>query len=275
MRKAVKPLGTYVDTETKARSACVYLTCNSERTTGSMDATEFDRERVLAVILARGGSRGIPRKNVRVLAGSPLLGRGIELLRGVESIDRVVVSTDCSEIASLALAYGADIPFLRPAVLASDEAPSLPALQHAVRYLLADGERAGTVVLFQATSPCCRAADIEAALQAFRASSAGLLKSVTPVSEHPQWMGSVGADGHLDYLTPEAERARRRQDLPPVYRLNGALTMYRTEVLMGPEPESGRPLAFVMDSESSIDLDTEEDWIAAERVLETRVTQHA
>lgn len=225
-----------------------------------------DPGRVLAIVLARGGSKGIPSKNLRTVGGVPLLGRAIETLRQVEAIDRVVVSTDCSELASLALAYGADIPFFRPAALASDDSSSLAALEHAVRWLCNDGERAATTLLYQATSPCCRPEQVSGAIEAFHRSGAPLLKSVAPASEHPHWMGRV-EDGRLHYLHPSDERATRRQDLPPLYRLNGAISIYRTSRILGGVAEQGDPAAFIMDRESSLDIDRLTDLEQAERQL--------
>lgn len=228
--------------------------------------SNLDATRTVAVILARGGSKGIPKKNLREIGGVPLIGRAIETLRRVDSIHRVVVSTDCPEIASLALAYGADVPFMRPPALAKDDTSSLKALEHASQALLRDDENAGVTLLYQATSPCCRAEQVERAIALFRSSRAEYLKSVTPVEEHPHWMGFIDA-GRFQFLVPRETRAIRRQDLPPFYRLNGAISIYWTSRILDRTAEEGDPVPFVMDRESSIDIDSVHDWERAEQVL--------
>ena len=226
----------------------------------------LDPHRILAVVLARGGSRGIPRKNLRPFDGVPLVGRAIRTLLGVREIDRVVGSTDDVEIASVVLDHGGQIPFLRPEELARDETPSMDALADTVRRLVEAGERAGTVVLFQATSPGCTSEQVSEAIRLFGNSTASYLKSVTAVREHPHWMGVV-SEGHFRFLVPADERAKRRQDLPPVYRLNGAVSVYETERILTGTAEEGEPVALIMDEASSVDIDTIEDWERAEALL--------
>lgn len=222
---------------------------------------------VVAVILARGGSKGIPGKNLRPLGGVPLLVRGIQTLQGSGVCARIVVSTDDSAIAEVARAAGAEVPFLRPAELAADDSPSLPALEHAVRAIADDaaGELPAATLLYQVTSPFCRADQIREAVDLFAASEAHFLKSVVAATEHPAWMGTI-EDGRLHYLF--VERAPRRQELPACYRLNGAISMFRTESLLRGDAESGAPCAFVMDARSSLDLDDAADWARAEALLE-------
>ncbi len=233
----------------------------------------FDPDRTVAVILARGGCQGFPKKNLRTLAGVPLLGRAVETLRGVPAIARVVVSTDDAEVASLALAYGAEIPFLRPVELAGNLTTALPALCHAVEELVEAGERGGTVLLFQATSPCCTSGLISAALEAFRESEAASLRSVTAVREHPHWMGRI-EDNRFRYLVSVGERAGIRNQLPPLYRLNGAISIYRTARILAGNSEEGDPIPFVMDRTHSLDLDDLDDWMSAESILEARDGEH-
>ncbi|MFN0060224.1 MAG: cytidylyltransferase domain-containing protein [Planctomycetota bacterium] len=228
--------------------------------------------RTIGIILARGGSKGIPRKNLRRLAGIPLIGRAVETLARARHVARVIVSTDDSVIAEVARAHGAETPFLRPPELALDTTPSMPALRHAVGALAAAGETAAIVVSFQATAPCCTSGDIAAALEEFAASTATHLKSVTRVREHPQWMGRIEA-GRFHYL--EATRARRRQDLPPLYRLNGAIHIYRCERVLAGTAEDGEPIAYELPAERSVDLDDEFDWQFAEALLAARTASDA
>lgn len=218
-----------------------------------------DAQRVVAVLLARGGSKGIPGKNLRPIGGVSLVARAVARLHAVPAVSRVVVSTDDPAIASEARAAGAEVPFTRPATLAQDDTPALCALEHAVRFLVEAGETAGVILLHQVTSPFCSAAQIAAAIERFLPSEALTLRSVTPVAEHPHWMGTLEGD-RFHFLTPPTERATRRQDLPPLYRLNGAIQLYRTSALLAGRTDADPPLAFVMDAGSSLDLDTPEDW---------------
>ncbi|MEE8141703.1 MAG: acylneuraminate cytidylyltransferase family protein [Planctomycetota bacterium] len=231
-----------------------------------MPQPDWDPQRVLGIILARGGSRGIPGKNLRPLAGQPLITRAVDRLQEVPEVSRVVVSTDDPEIARVAREQGADVPFLRPARLAEDDTPSLTALSHAVHLLVGDQERAALTLLYQATSPCCGVGDLSGAIAALRSSDAGYLQSVTPVREHPHWMGRLEGQ-RLRFLYPAAERVSRRQDLPALYRLNGAISIYRTERMLQGRATEGDPLAYVMEPEASLDLDDLHDWEEAERFL--------
>ncbi len=229
----------------------------------------FDKDRIVGAVLARGGSRGIPRKNLLDLAGRPLIVRAVERLRAVPEISRLVVSTDDPEIARVAEDAGAEILSLRPAALARDDTPSLAVLDHLARELAAAGENAGVILSHQATSPLCTARDLSGAIAAFRGSSASHLKSVTRVTEHPHWMGRVEG-GRYRPLVRSEERATRRQDLPELYRLNGAISVHRTARLLDGRGEEDDPLAFIMPADRSLDLDDPADWREAERRLESQ-----
>lgn len=232
------------------------------------DSIESSGRTALGLILARGGSVGIPGKNARPFLGEPLIARAVRILSESGVPARVVVSTDDPEIARHAREAGAEVPFVRPSELAGPDTPSRAAMAHAVRELLAQesagGRSLGTdVVLFQATSPCCRPADIARAWSQYTAEGRGALVSVTPVTEPPHWMGEV-VEGRFRYLF--ADRATRRQDLPAVYRLNGAINIVSVaDLLSGAEPVA-EPSAYIMPLDRSVDLDEPEDWERAERI---------
>ncbi|MCI0652395.1 MAG: acylneuraminate cytidylyltransferase family protein [Planctomycetes bacterium] len=227
----------------------------------------WDLERAVGLVLARGGSRGIPRKNLSVVAGLPLVARAVRTLRAVPEIRRVIVSTDDPEIAAVARDYGAETPFLRPAALAAEDTPSLRAIEHAAAQLTAAGERAALMVHVQATSPCCRPQHVAEALAAFRAApGADYLRSVTPVTEHPHWMGRVRG-GRFEFLYSAAERASRRQDLPAFYRLNGAIGILRVERILAGRGETGEMTPYIMSEDDSADIDNAADLRLAEELL--------
>jgi CMP-N,N'-diacetyllegionaminic acid synthase len=218
---------------------------------------------LLAIIPARGGSRGVPRKNVRDIAGRPLIAWTVTAACAVEAIDRVIVSTDDEEIGAAACAAGADMPFLRPAELAADDTPGIAPVLHALDQLPGYDE----VLLLQPTSPLRTATHIAEAIAKARSSGAPSLVSVCEPDSHPDWMMRMDDAGRLSRWHA-CDAAARRQDLPPVYALNGAIYWARVDWLraqrsfVGPET-----IGYVMDAEASVDIDTPLDWRIAEMLL--------
>jgi CMP-N,N'-diacetyllegionaminic acid synthase len=225
----------------------------------------------LAIIPARGGSKGLPRKNLRSLSGKPLIAHTIEAARVARSVQRIVVSTESSEIAEVGRQYGAEVPFLRPSELASDETPTLPVLQHVLAQLEAtEGCTPEIIVLLQPTSPLRQAEDIDRAVALLERSGADSVVSLCAAEHHPAWMRRLEGNRVLPFLENEAEYTRR-QDMPPVYRLNGAVYVTRRRILM----EENRILGLdtrglVMDAESSVDIDTLLDLKVADLIMQER-----
>lgn len=220
----------------------------------------------LCLIPARGGSRGVPRKNLRDVAGKPLIVWTIEQALALEGDVRVVVSTDDDEIAQVAAAAGAEVPFRRPEVLARDETATEPVVLHALDALAADGYRPDAVVLLQATSPCRRAGSIARALAQFERESVDALVGVVPEAPF-LWQATEPA-------TPSYDVARRprRQELAPEdhrYRETGSIYVTRTAIYeQRANRLGGRVALFVMDEIEGIDVDTELDLRLAEVCLE-------
>jgi CMP-N,N'-diacetyllegionaminic acid synthase len=212
---------------------------------------------LLALIPARGGSKGIPRKNIKPLAGKPLIGWTIDAAKQVSCVDRIVVTTEDEEIAAVARAFGAEVPFMRPPDLATDETPGIEPVLHALKRL-PDYE---WVLLLQPTSPLRTHRDIEAIWQLCQSSGAPSAVSITEVSKHPYWMYAEDDQGRLRPFISGRPDITRRQDLLAAYALNGALYLAKTEWLLqqggfiGPET-----VGYVMPPERSADLDTEQDW---------------
>ena len=219
--------------------------------------------RVIATVCARGGSKGLPRKNVLPFAGLPLIAHSIRQALACPGIDGVYVSTDDDEIAQVALAHGAQLPVRRPAELATDTAGKLPAIEHLVAHLEAAGERIATVVDLQPTSPLRTLADIEAGL-ALR-DRASLVVSVTVPSHNPYYtLVEPGADGRLQLSKrlPGGD-AVARQSVPAVWGLNGALYVWRRDALAQAAREgfwSVDMLPLPMPRERSIDIDDRLDF---------------
>jgi CMP-N,N'-diacetyllegionaminic acid synthase len=184
--------------------------------------------KTIATICARGGSKGLPRKNVRPFAGKPLIAHTIEQALACPLIEGVYVSTDDDEIAEVALKFGAQVPYRRPAELATDQSAKIPAIEHLVAHLEAQGERIGTIVDLQPTSPLRTQEDLAAAIRL--GADAELVVSVTEPSHNPYYsLVEVQGDGTL--RVSKSADIVRRQDMPVVYGLNGSIYVWRRAAL--------------------------------------------
>ena len=224
----------------------------------------IDGYKVLGLIPARGGSKGIPRKNIKLLGGKPLIAWTIEEAKKSKYIDRLVVSTDDEEIASVARKFGADVPFMRPDELATDSARGIDVVLHALGQL----PEFDVVVLLQPTSPFRIVDDIDGAIERWREGQQPVV-GVTKVSKSPYWMYLLDEQGKLQALLPQPAGAENRQELPPTFALNGGVYVASRQQLE--EQQSFlTPMTrgYEMPQERSIDLDTKEDWEYAEWKLE-------
>lgn len=216
--------------------------------------------RTIATICARGGSKGLPGKNIRDFAGRPLIAHTIAHALGCADIEAVYVSTDDVQIADAARAAGAVVPFLRPAELATDEAGKLPVIEHLVSHLERQGEAIARIVDLQPTSPLRDSADIAAALRA--RADAQLIVSVAPAADNPYFnLVEQGSDG-LVHLS-KGQGSARRQDVPPVYALNGSIYVWQRAALSHAAVHglwSVSVASYVMPRWKSVDIDTLEDF---------------
>jgi CMP-N,N'-diacetyllegionaminic acid synthase len=223
--------------------------------------------RVLAVVPARGGSRGVPGKNIRPLGGRPLIEHTVEAAAGSRLLTEYIVSTDSERIAAVARACGAPVPFLRPAELATDRAAAIPMMQHAVRSMEAiRGTTYDAVMMLQPTTPFRTPGDIDAAIEMMLATGAEGVISVADVGgHHPARMHYVDGDRLVNHPLSEAYENQPRQELRPMFVRNGAVYLTRRDVLV--EQGSFRGMdcrAMVMPPERSINIDTEDDFRYAE-----------
>lgn len=235
----------------------------------------LQEKRVIALIPARGGSKRLPKKNVLPLAGIPLIAWTIKAALSSDYIDEIVVTTDCLGIAAAAKEYGAEVPFIRPAKLSSDTATTNAVLLHAIEAL---GCSAGDViVLLQPTSPLRTSADIDGAIELLHERSGSGVVSVCECDHSPLWTGVLPDDGNLGSFISEELTARRSQDLPKHYRLNGAIYAFTVSSLLGKQGihYSAEVYAFKMDSLLSIDIDTEVDFKLAEAILTLGYNNHS
>jgi len=195
----------------------------------------IDGRRILAIVPARRGSKGLPLKNIRPLKGLPLLAWPIKAGRDAELVDRVIVSTDDQEFADIAVAHGADAPFLRPAEYASDTSPSIEFILHAVDTLAEAGETYDYVVLLEPTSPLTDGADVDAAIRQLVAAGAGAdsIVGVTRLeTTHPAFAVRMAGDGGITpYASETFGQLPRRQDLEPLFCLDGSLYISTVEAL--------------------------------------------
>lgn len=218
---------------------------------------------VLAVIPARGGSKGVPRKNLREVGGKSLLVRAIEACRQAEGIDRVFVSTEDREIADAAIAAGIEVPVLRPADLATDEAPTLPVLRHAIETVEACGLSVSVLVLVEPTSPFRDAGHVAAALSRYREGDCASVASVTALERKPENI-FVKERTLRRYIEQPAQTFRRRQDMAHLCRLNSAVYVTSRDAILAGQLLPP-PIGWVeMDALSSLNIDTPVDLAIAQ-----------
>lgn len=224
---------------------------------------------VLAVIPARSGSKRLPGKNLRLLAGKPLIAYSIRDALDSGCVGRVVVSTDAEEIAAVARAWGADAPFLRPAELARDETPTLSVLRHVLAELEArEGYRPELVVLLQPTSPLRGPQIIRESVSKMADPRVDSVVSVCLEEHSPYLLRRLVGERVVPFLDVDPlVEGLRRQDLPPIYRLNGAVYFYRCQRLTGDDPYGAEVRGVVMPAWRSVDIDREEDLLVAEVYL--------
>lgn len=217
---------------------------------------------VLGLIPCRGGSKGIKRKNIQPVAGEPLLAHTVRASLDADVIDRTVVSTDDAEIKAAAREAGADVPFDRPAKLATDEAPVEPVIEHAIEQVTGGDEQYDTLVLLQATSPLRTATDVEAAMERYREVGAD---SLVAVSENHSYRWKETPDGAT---RRNYDSRKRRQEKEPEYVESGAL--YAVDIpqfLETGDIQVGRTTLYVLDEISALDIDRPYELWLADKIL--------
>jgi len=216
-------------------------------------------EPILCVIPARGGSKGLPGKNIRLLAGIPLIGHSIRCAKMCPRIARTIVSTDSEEIAGVARANGAEVPFMRPRELAEDQTPMVPVLQHALRTMEDSEKRSyAALLLLDPTSPGRYPGDVAKAVHLLEVNpEADGVVGVSQPEFNPYWHCMVEKNGYMSPLIPGAGRFVRRQDVPPVFRINASLYLWRRDFLLALEDSwmNGRNLMLEIPESRAIHID--------------------
>jgi len=233
--------------------------------------------RVLGLIPARGGSKTVPRKNIRLLGGRPLLAYTADAALAAQRLARVIVSTDDQEVAEVARHSGVEVPFMRPAELATDAAPTLGVVQHALRWLQTHGEWYDAVCLLQPTSPFRQPGEIDGCIALLLETNVDAAMTVRQVPDefNPHWTYERDDRGYLRLSTGEPTPISRRQDLPVAYHRDGSVLVTRREVVLQRDSLYGdRVVGYVMDVGPSVDLDSLADWARAESLLSAPPAEH-
>lgn len=225
---------------------------------------------VLGLVPARGGSKGVPGKNIRMLCGKPLLQYTAQAALQSRLLSRIVLSTENKEIAEVGASCGLEVPFMRPPELAKDETPMLPVIQHALNFMESSGERFDAVCLLQPTNPLRRTEDIDECITLLDTTTADSVVTIlmVPAEHNPHWVYFQNGSGLLRLSTGEAEPTPRRQDLPPAFHREGSVYVTRRNVLMEGNSLYGERIAgHLIQAERSVNIDGPEDWSRAETLL--------
>lgn len=226
--------------------------------------------KILALIPARGGSKGVPGKNSKLLGEKPLIAYSIESAMACDQLTATIVSTDDEHIADISRKWGAEVPFLRPSELATDEAKSIDVVIHALDFLSAHHRQFDAVCLLQPTSPFRQKGFIDECITAFKQQQVDTLISVLPVPhEHnPHWVFEPDATGLLTIATGDETIISRRQDLPKAYFRDGSVYITKTSVLLNQQSFFGQTIGYIVSNpEHYVNIDTPEDWLMAESKL--------
>lgn len=232
--------------------------------------TQRGRGTVLGLVPARGGSKGISRKNARLLAGKPLLAYTADAARGATGLSRILLSTDDLEIASIGKAAGLEVPFLRPAELAVDSTPMIDVVLHAIQWVRDQGLSYDAVCLLQPTSPLRSSASIDYCISLLWEHDVDSVMSVRPVPTeyNPYWVYFEDSGGLLRPSMGDKTEVPCRQQLPRAYHADGSVFLARTEkILKEHSLKCKRMLGAISPEHEAVDLDTEEQWRALERKL--------
>ena len=229
--------------------------------------------KILAIIPVRGGSKGVPGKNIKLLNGKPLLAYTSEIALQSKHLNEVIVSTDDNQIAEVAKSLSLTVPFLRPMELAQDATPTIDVIIHALLWYQNQNIFFDAVCLLQVTSPFRTLTFLDEAIEKFISSGCDSLISVqkVPHEYNPHWTFEVNSEGNLKIATGENEIIPRRQELPVAYHRDGSIYITKTEVLLGAHSLYGKSTAFIeSDASFYVNIDTMEDWKRSDQMIQTK-----
>lgn len=224
--------------------------------------------RILGVIPARGGSKGVPRKNIKLLGGIPLINYTIQSAKESKLLSACIVSTDDQEIAETCRIAGAEVPFIRPAYLAEDTTPTLPVLKHALEFMIKKGVHIDAICILQVTTPFRPTGMIDACIQKFEDCNADTLISVKKVPDHfnPHWVFEY-EDDFFKISTGEKSIIPRRQQLPDTFYRDGMIYLIKAEQILSGNTIFGEMVTGFLSKGENINIDTLDDWLRAEEHL--------
>lgn len=225
----------------------------------------YDKSRIIGIIPARGGSKGIPKKNIKKLNGKPLIAYTINAALNSKYIDDTIVSTDDDKIAEISLEYGASVPFFRPAEISTDKSKTIETIIYTLDKMKKMGKQYDVLVILQPTSPLRDTMDINHAIEHFFESGCEGMASVSSVRDHPVLIRRI-RNGKLERLLPQNSTCRR-QDFEEYYRVNGAIYIFNIKEISEYTSFNDATMPFLMDVSHSVDIDTIMDFHIAELIL--------
>lgn len=229
--------------------------------------------KILGLIPARGGSKGVPGKNIKILGSKPLIQHTSDIALQSKYLTKVVLSSDDDAIINIAKEIGIEVPFKRPSELAEDTSPTLPVIKHALDYYRSIGEEFDAVCLLQVTSPFRTVKFLDDAIQKFINQDTESLISVqeVPHEYNPHWTFKLCEKGNLKIATGEEKIISRRQDLPMTYHRDGSIYLTKTIIIEKDNSLFGKTIAYIKSpKEFYVNIDTQEDWTFAEQILNSR-----
>lgn len=226
----------------------------------------IDGKRVIAIIPARGGSKGIKNKNIIKICGKPLIQYSIDAARECLYIDKVLVSTDSPQISEIAQMCGADVPFLRPGILSGDYAKTIDVLLHAIDFLKTEGKQFDILVLLQPTSPLRKGSDIQEALEMYMEKGEKGVVSVSEVGISPVLLRTF-ENGQMLHVV-QSESTVRRQDMKKCYAVNGAIYINKISELTVNTSLNDNPIGWILERQRAIDVDEKNDLQEIKRYLD-------
>lgn len=229
----------------------------------------INNKKILAIITARGGSKGVKGKNIKILNGMHLISYSINACKDSRYIDKVILSSDDKEIIKVAEENGVNVPFVRPSELATDTATSVSVIKHATGFMESIGEVYDYIITIQPTSPFRTSNHLDSAIEEIvNDDNADSLVSITEADYNPYWMKVIKYGYIESFMNIDEKKFTRRQDLPKVYKMNGSIFISKRDLIMEKEQILGeKVLPFLMSSKDSIDIDDEEDFALAEFVM--------
>jgi len=222
--------------------------------------------KILGIIPARGGSKGIPGKNIKMLEGKPLLQYTWEVASKSTLLSKIILSTEDDDILKVGKSLGIDIPFKRPSNLSHDKSPTLGVIQHALEFYINKGETFDAICLLQVTNPFRTVLFLDKAIETFIKAKTDSLISVleVPHEYNPHWTFKANENNELNISTGEKQIISRRQDLPKTYHRDGSIYLTKTEIILKDNSLYGDSISYVISNkERHVNIDTIEDWTSA------------